>query len=384
MTTEQLALIAVGALLVIAVLWGLWIWLRHSARDGVSPDTAYTRGLTALIERRPRLALQALKEAVQHDSENLDAYIRLGDLLRESGDVSRALAVHRDLTVRPRLVDTDRIRILESLTKDYLAAERFEEAGTSAERLREIQRVNRFAYDALRRVAEALEDWDRAVQAVDDEVRTTGDGGDPRRALYRVTVGRRELEAGSTDSARKRFEEAIKLDSDCLPAYVMLGDMDEASGNLEKAVDRWKDMALRDPSRAREVFPRLERAFFELGQFGEVISFYREILHRTVADDAGPALLALAEIHRRKGEQAEAEGFVREALEVDPADPMAHRLQIKLALDKEDPALALDLLERFLNVSWQDSDQIAVPETGEPDRLTTASSLTLPLPTPKS
>ena len=44
-------------------------------------------------------------------------------------------------------------------------------------------------------------------------------------------------------------------------------------------------------------------------------------------------LLALAEIHRRKGELDEAENFVQEALEVEPEQPRAHRHLLKIALD---------------------------------------------------
>ena len=353
MATSDLLTLALAALAVAAALWGVWAWLRFRGPDTETPDTAYTRGLTSLIEGDRKAALRALKEAVQHDSDNLDAYIRLGDLLRESGDHARALAVHRDLTVRPRLGDADRIRILESLTRDLLAAGRYEEAGRSAERLQQVDRNNAFAFDALRQVAESLGDWDRAVKAVDERVKARGtEGGAARRARYRVFVGEREAAAGRTEAARKRFEEALKLDPACARARERLGDLAAAAGRTEEAVKHWKQVAVDDPKAGDRVFERLERAYFEMGQFGEVAEFYREILHRGEREDAVPSLLALAEIHRRKGELDEAETFLEEAIGIDPDHPRTHRHLIRIALDRGDLEAARTRLDRLLEV-WE-------------------------------
>jgi tetratricopeptide (TPR) repeat protein len=112
------AVVLVG---VILVLWMIWAWMKGQHRRTRTPRDAYTLGLSALIGGDRREALRHLRDAVQGDSDNIDAYLRLGDLLRESGSVDKALAVHRDLTVRPRIPESDRVLILESLTRDYLA-----------------------------------------------------------------------------------------------------------------------------------------------------------------------------------------------------------------------------------------------------------------------
>jgi lipopolysaccharide biosynthesis regulator YciM len=343
-------LVSVGLLI---LLWFLWAWMRGHRRPA-SPRDAYTLGLSALIGGDRREALRRLKEAVQGDSENIDAYIRLGDLLRESGDVQKALAVHRDLTVRPRLKDGDRVRILESLTRDYLVAGRFEEAGQSAERLRHIDRQNRFAYRALQQVAESLEDWSRSLRVVEERLKLEGEGKS-LLARYRGYTGSEELAAGNTKEARQHFEEALNLDPDCLLALLFLGDMEQAEGNIEKAIEHWRNLAMKAPEQGILVFDRLERAFFELGNFGEVISFYRELLHRAPREESAAALLALAEIHRRKGDLDEAESFVHEAMEVEPDHPRAHRHLVKLAMDRKDPQVALSHLDRLLQTLEKDA-----------------------------
>jgi len=365
MTATSVVFLAVATVAVVALLWVVWAWLRLREQRAGSPESAYTRGLTALIAGERREALRALKEAVQHDSENIDAYIRLGDLLRESGETSKALAVHRDLTVRPRLSGPDRLRILESLTRDYLAAGRFEEAGQSADRLRQLERNHAFAHRALQKVAEALEDWPRAIQAVAEQERIRGTGDKRPRAEYLCRVGLRDLERDRIDDARKRFQEALKLDPGCVDARLHLGDLANARGEGERAVEHWREFAFSDPARAGTVFERLERAHFELGQFADVVAFYRELLHRTPREGAIPALLALAEIHRRKGDLEEAETFVDEALEIDPEHPRAHRHKVKIALDRGDAAEALRRVDRLLESTASPGPRSARPATGD-------------------
>ena len=351
---------SVGLIVLVALLLGSW-WLLRTKRTSDKrivrvPQDAYTLGLSALIGGDRREALRRLKEAVQGDSTNLDAYIRLGDLLRESGDVQKALSIHRDLTVRAELADTDRARILESLTRDYFAAGRYEEAGQSAERLLRLHRNNRFAYRAVQQVAEALKDWPRAIRTVEERTRLEGEGGKPLLARYRGFVGEEELAAGNLKEARRQMEEALKLDSRCLLAYVSLGDMDQAEGHTERAVERWRALATIAPERASLVFDRLERAYFELGRFEEVVAFYRELLNKAPRESSASTHLALAEIYRRKGELDAAENYIQEALEIAPDHPRAYRLLAKIALDRHDTKTALAHLDRVLSSVPEDME----------------------------
>jgi lipopolysaccharide assembly protein B len=350
-----------GLIVLVAFLLGAW-WLLRTRRSterrlASIPQDAYALGLSALIGGDRREALRRLKEAVQGDSTNLDAYIRLGDLLRESGDIQKALAIHRDLTVRAELADMDRARILESLTRDYFAAGRYEEAGQSAERLLRLHRTNRFAYRAVQQVAEALKDWPRAIRIVEERTRLEGEGGKPLLARYHGFVGAQEFAAGNVKEARRQMEEALKLDSRCLLAYLSLGDMDQAEGHTERAIERWRSLARIAPEHASLVFDRLERAYFELGRFEEVVAFYRELLEGAPRESSAPALLALAEIYRRKGDLDQAESFVQDALERSPEQPRAYRHLAKIALDRHDLKGALTHVDRVLQALPVDAQE---------------------------
>ena len=48
-------------------------------------------------------ALEKLRLAAIKDTSNIDAYLKIGDILRENGKVENAIKIHRQLTVRKGL-----------------------------------------------------------------------------------------------------------------------------------------------------------------------------------------------------------------------------------------------------------------------------------------
>ena len=108
-------------------------------------------------------------------------------------------------------------------------------------------------------------------------------------------------------------------------------------------------MAIGEPSQAWRVFDRMERASFDLGRYGDMSDFYRELLDRSPKEAGVATMLALAEMHRRKGEFSDAENFLSDALELEPENLRAHRHRIKLSLDQGDVEEAQRRLDGLLS-----------------------------------
>src|SRR5436309_3519735 len=79
-------------------------------------DAPYKRAITCLIRGDQDGALRYLKDTVRQDTDNVEAYIWLGDLLRTRGEAERALAIHRELSVRHIDDATLKERVYEGLT----------------------------------------------------------------------------------------------------------------------------------------------------------------------------------------------------------------------------------------------------------------------------
>src|SRR3990172_5397520 len=152
-----------GAVLAL-VGWAAWSLSGGFSTHRTTPETPYQHGLNALIAGDREEALKAFAETVKMDTDNIDAYIHLGNLLREQGDADRALHMHRELTVRSSRTPTQERAVREGLVLDLIALNRPEEAVREAADLRELDRRNGGSLKLLLRAHEAARDWERAFE----------------------------------------------------------------------------------------------------------------------------------------------------------------------------------------------------------------------------
>ncbi|MCK4372694.1 MAG: hypothetical protein KAW61_06075, partial [candidate division Zixibacteria bacterium] len=94
-------------------------YFRPTSRT--SSDQLYVEALQNLLDGRAETAFTKLRQVVAEDSANIDAYLRLGQILREHKRPDRALQVHKDLTLRGGLNRDQKQAILKQLTRDYAA-----------------------------------------------------------------------------------------------------------------------------------------------------------------------------------------------------------------------------------------------------------------------
>jgi lipopolysaccharide biosynthesis regulator YciM len=309
------------------VLWGgvlaLTGWAAWTLSGGFTtarpgPDTPYQHGLDALLRGDADEALRAFTETVEIDTDNVDAYIHIGNLLRERGEAARALHVHRELTVRAGQTPAQQRGTREALVLDLIALGRFEEAV----------------------------DWDRAFDVRSELARMNGERENGALARYRSAAGESFLRAGKTRDAERQFKSALRLDKDHPAALLRLGDICYRGDRRERAVVLWKGLALTHPDLAHLVLERLETAYFEGGRFSDMSQAYEEILARTPKD--ARIHLALARMHIKKGDLAEACGVLGQALAIEPGSLSARLLLVNVYRRLGDLSKALDEMETLL------------------------------------
>ena len=312
MTTTTAVLI--GSLAVLAIVL-IAVFARRSRRNRAAAQDRYipyTRALGCLIEGRKEDALGFLKEAVRQNPDDARVYMKLGDLLREKGEVDRALQVHRELTIR-KIGDTQMERELyRSLAKDYISAGRYGEAQKAAERVLSLNKKDGEALEVLAQALEGNGDWDKSYEVQEELVRLRKRDGSAFLALYKSYIGSGCLSRGDKARSKKYFESALHKDKNCLPALLYLGDIHYEEGDRKRAIEKWTALTSRFPQWAYIVYGRLEKAYYESGTFGEIERVYEDVL-RAKPDDI-PTLLAMAEIESLSlgGEGvARAPGFYR-------------------------------------------------------------------------
>jgi len=319
--------IPVGAAL---VLWLLLVASRRRARRAAARPTSYELGLDAMVAGERDAAVRHLKGAVREDPRNLDAVIKLGDLLRQRGHVKQATQLHRELLIKRRLPKKTRAAILQCLALDLAAAEKWDEVIETLGGLSKPPKMTTDMLVLLRDAYEATGDLDQAIQAHADILKRAP-AGQPSMAIYRAHMGLIALKRGDTAKARAEFHSALKEDPvGTAVANLYLGDMAAEEGNTDRALVFWMKLVADAPERAHLAFDRLEKAYFEMGDFGRMLGVYEDVVSRAPSSTA--ALCGLSKMHERKGDMEEAARLAKEAIKHEGTTADGHRRLLEVLI----------------------------------------------------
>src|SRR6267143_3867579 len=237
-----------GALALVG--WAAWTLSGGFTTERPEPDTPYQHGLDAMLRGDSDEALLAFAETVEIDTDNVDAYIHIGNLLRERGEAPRALHVHRELTVRAGQTPSQQRAVREALVLDLIALDRPGQAVEEAEELRELDKKDGRALRILLRAHEAAGDWERAFEVRSELARVDGERVNGELANYRSAIGEGYLRTGKVREAEKHLRGALRNERNHPAALLRLGDIYYDRGRPERAIVLWKGLALSHPERA--------------------------------------------------------------------------------------------------------------------------------------
>lgn len=321
-------LIQITALVAVVVLVSSVLWRRRQNPFRKNPSSPYAEILDHLLSGNKKHALRRLTQMVGDDPDNLDAYLKLGDLFRERGQTNKAIRIHRGLTVRPSLSVSERREILRSLSLDYLAAGKSSRAITTLKQLISSNKEDLWAHQTLLSVYEEEGEWEEALATLKQVQKLRKREDKPLLALYKVQAGLELARKGDHRGAEDKYREAIRMDKGCVAAYFHLGDSLRAEGKLKEAISAWKKLVDQAPESAHIVFIRLEEAFDEVGDYQAMATIYRMLLGKNLTD--AWALSALAGFSEKKGNTDEAIRACEQALEVDPGSKVARGCLVRL------------------------------------------------------
>jgi len=316
-------------------------------------QSPYVDALHMLLEGKKEKAIDCLKRTVKKDTDNIMAYILLGDILREKGLPVRAIKIHRNLLIRGNLTDSQIETILHHLVLDYHANNMLEKAIEMAERLIQRAKRNIKNQELLLSLYEEKGDWDKAFSYQQTINKWLKRQDTDILALYRVYTGLDLIKQNAEKEGRIRFREAIKLDKKCIPAYLYMGDSYRKEDRNEEALKIWKEFTLKNPDWAHLAFDRLKEVLFDLGHYGEIEEIYRQVISKKTNDST--VYLNLAELYRKEGRLDEAVETCRHATEIQPDSIPGRYLLSRLYRERGDETTALeqifDIMEKELEKS---------------------------------
>jgi lipopolysaccharide biosynthesis regulator YciM len=348
------------AVVLIAPMWG------GQKRKVLTGKLAHYEAISdLLVDGELGRAREALKEIIRQDTEDVAAYLRLARILRREGDLERSVSIYRSLLARDPSDRSLRLQILRGLVEDLFLLGFFGEARTAAEQLRQLDR--RHPLIARVELQEALErqDWNAALKAIETLARGDESGGGPRPAQVRVEIAARRAEGGQIAGARRVVEDVLREDPDYGPALLLLGDLHARESDYQKAAEVWRRLLQARPTAALFVVNRLEKAYFEMGRFGDLSDLYRDLV-RAEGDSSGPLELARARMALRRGEPEEALRIVEELLDRDPGDLPGQYWRLYLMLHTGRTADAEAQLKELVDESVDGMGRFACPRCSAP------------------
>jgi lipopolysaccharide biosynthesis regulator YciM len=233
---------AAGALAVaaaiVAVAVSLLAWERYRRRQEAR---AWLTSVRSVISGDPDAAIEALSDAARLRSpEAVDTYLALGQLFRRTGDLSRALRLHRNMLLGPDLPAGRRAEVERELAEDYRRSGMLAEA---AEIYRRLAPRDAAAAVGLREVLVEGGDFPGAI-----EVQRSMAQGDRDPVLAHLVSARaRELLQRDRAAAAEAASQAVAAHDGSADAWLATAEVAAAGGDAAGALAALSAALERDP-----------------------------------------------------------------------------------------------------------------------------------------
>ncbi|HET9314044.1 MAG TPA: hypothetical protein VFQ51_00585 [Vicinamibacteria bacterium] len=295
-----------------------------SDRPSFRTSPHYTQGLYYLSAGQIELAISELTKVVREDVDALEVLQVLGNLLREAGQVERAVQVHQGLLARDDLTRAERTHALACLGMDFRKAGFLDRATLAFNEVLEIDPKNIHALIGLQKLHEEHHQWREAydAQARLSRLRKTDDG--LVLGHIQAEMGRERLALGDREGAEQAFRMALSLDRRVMPAHLGLADLQEPRDPW-RAIHVLEEAINAAPERGYLAFDRLSRLYSACGEPSRFVSLCERIIQQGARD--WRARTALARHLRDEGKHDDALGLLLRALE---ANPQALRTHIEI------------------------------------------------------
>jgi lipopolysaccharide biosynthesis regulator YciM len=330
------SLVLLGVLL--ALLIGLAAgkaWERYKLREGRWIDRRkaresphYILGLNFLVSNQLDLAIEELTTAAGIDAEALEIHLILGNLYREKGQVTRAIQMHQQLLRRPKLTKLEHAYVLLCLALDFRRGGFVDRALEAFTEVLRFDADNYFALLNLEKLHEEQHQWKEAY-AISQRLAALELPAQQQKhqtilAFLETQLGLQALEGKDDQTAVSRFESAIDLDANALPAYVRLGDLQHRDGRASDALATWERLITIAPERAYLVFDRIEAMSREQGDGERFPTLCRRLIVANPVD--WRARLALGRHLAREGHPSDALDLLFDSLVHNPHAMAIHQV----------------------------------------------------------
>ncbi len=286
---------------------------NSSARNNsasVSSTTAFTARFANstgdFVDVQPDKAVDIVIDKVEVNADTVEVHLALGNLYRRSGEVTRAIRFHQNLSEKHSLSHSQRESILFELGLDYLSAGLLDRAERIFKDLLTADEFKVQSSKALVEVFQQEKDWDEALEYAEMVEHLSKKSQKTRIAHYYCEKAEKINTDDGCDAAKALLLRALKKDKSCVRANILLGDMSLALTDYNAALKYYMSAVDQDRAFLAVVFDNLIQSYLLVTKADKLVSLMPDSLSSGFADTTDnaahelPESLADQKINQRK------------------------------------------------------------------------------------
>ena len=278
-------------LIIISITALIIFVLVNNRSKNIPTDTeAFNYALKALVDGDKEKAYNLLRDIISKDSNNIDAFLLLGDIVREK-DVKQAIKIHQTIVLRPQISKEKKIEAHKALAKDFFKDENIIRAENELNNILSIDSSNKFALRKLKNIATENKNWKVALKLEKKLMKIDVDHKKNDESMLNYYIA---MDYKSKDNIKNYvyYLEKSATSENIYPDSV-LELANHNKSNAELAISYYKLYAKHMPSQRTVAYNKIENILFDSQKYDEVENLYRSLLE---TDFDGFALNRLIDI----------------------------------------------------------------------------------------
>ena len=346
----------------------------------------YAEGLDMLVSGKRIAAYKNFKSIINEDSNNIKAYLRLGQILREGGNAIKALKIHKSLMLRKKITTYEKIELHKNMALNYYELDNFDKSIFEAEKILNIEKDNEWAIYHLINLYKKNNDWMKATEYLKSYFNTKGNRDNHKLALYKIQHARIEIENNNFEEARNIINRALNIEDNLAIAYYYLGKtyskestlvydkaieieknglnsisdkekynkyVEDAKNMLSKSIPMWIHYLEINPQQSWFVIPLLKDALFSLDRYSELEDIFYKLSEKY--PDSIEILAALADYYSIKGDLDKAIDIIEKALKQNKDSILVKLIKFKLNIQKNSENISLNDIDDIIAFILKDT-----------------------------
>ena len=260
----------------------------------------YNQALKAIIDNNHKKAFKILKDIIAKDSNNTEAYLLLGNLLRDR-DIDQATKIHQSIIVRPKLSKELKMQIHQALGLDYLELDKVARAEDEFKKMLEIDSKNRWSLRILKNIATDNKSWKDALEYERKLIKYYPEIKKRDESKLNYFIAMDYKDKNNEKNYLYYLKKSIKVNNPYSESYLELSS--HYVDNTGLAMEYLMKFSQANPSGSVSAFKKIEHLLFDDKRFDDVENLYKKILKDTFNSYAFNRLI---DIYLEKSQKDEA------------------------------------------------------------------------------